>query len=61
MSELTKKQREEINQKIDWLRTQFSGELFHDADIRNQIHNLEMKLSGVKPASSEIDCEGCGS
>ena len=28
---------------------------------QDQIHNLEMKLKGVKPMDSHIDCVGCGS
>jgi len=30
-------------------------------DIKEEIHNLEMKLKGVKPMDSHIDCIGCGS
>lgn len=30
-------------------------------EIHNQIHNLKMRSSGVKPQSSEIECVGCGS
>ena len=29
--------------------------------IQDQIHSIEMKLNGVKPTDSSIDCEGCGS
>lgn len=27
----------------------------------DEIHNIEMKLNGVKPTDSSIDCIGCGS
>ena len=30
-------------------------------EIQDQIHGIEMKLNGVKPTDSSIDCEGCGS
>lgn len=30
-------------------------------EIADKIHNIEMKINGVKPSSSEIDCVGCGS
>ena len=30
-------------------------------DLKDQIHNLEMKLNGVRPMDSHIDCVGCGS
>ena len=29
--------------------------------IKDKIHNLQMKISGVKPTDSHIDCIGCGS
>lgn len=29
--------------------------------IADEIHNIEMKLNGVKPTDSSIDCIGCGS
>jgi|TARA_R110002020_G_scaffold46356_6_gene131964 polyhydroxyalkanoate synthesis regulator phasin len=29
--------------------------------IASEIHNIEMKLNGVKPMDSHIDCIGCGS
>tara|TARA_R110002051_G_C8417545_1_gene451188 strand:- start:165 stop:350 length:186 start_codon:yes stop_codon:yes gene_type:complete len=29
--------------------------------IQDKIHNIKMKLNGVKPADSSIDCIGCGS
>jgi|TARA_B100001094_G_scaffold84857_1_gene81230 hypothetical protein len=30
-------------------------------EIQDEIHSIEMKLNGVKPTDSSIDCEGCGS
>lgn len=30
-------------------------------NIADEIHNIEMKLNGVKPTDSSIDCVGCGS
>ena len=30
-------------------------------EIQDQIHSIVMKLNGVKPTDSSIDCEGCGS
>ncbi len=29
--------------------------------IADEIHNIQMKLNGVKPTDSSIDCIGCGS
>ena len=52
---------EELQQEIDQLRAQLTGDMFHDMEIKDQIHNLEMKLNGVKPMDSHFDCVGCGS
>lgn len=50
-----------IQEQIEILESQLTGELFADMDIKDEIHNLEMKLNGVKPMDSHIDCIGCGS
>lgn len=57
----------EVNQKvvlereIELLKSQLTGDMMNDMEIRDQIHNLEMKLKGVKPMDSHFDCIGCGS
>lgn len=50
-----------INEQIETLKGQLTGDLFADMDIKDEIHNLEMKMNGVKPMDSHIDCVGCGS
>lgn len=30
-------------------------------EIADAIHNIQMKLTGVKPTDTHIDCIGCGS
>jgi len=30
-------------------------------ELADQVHNIRMKLNGVKPTDSHIDCIGCGS
>lgn len=52
---------QELEQDIKTLESQLTGDMFQDMDIRDQIHNLKMKLTGTKPMSQEIDCVGCGS
>ena len=52
---------ETIQQEIDQLKAQLTGDMFQDMDIKDKIHNLEMKLNGVKPTDSHFDCIGCGS
>lgn len=60
MSELERaKIKEEIDMIIDSME---EGSSFMDnADKYDQIHNLEMKLNGIKPMNTEIECIGCGS
>ena len=50
-----------VEQQIEQLKSQLTGDMFTDMDLKDQIHNLEMKLKGVKPMDSHIDCVGCGS
>lgn len=52
---------EEIKNQIVSLRSQLTGDMFQDMELRDQIHNLEMKLNGVKPEDSAFECVGCGS
>ena len=51
----------DLKEQILNLRNELSGDMFKDMEIRDKIHNLEMKLNGVKPSDSKIDCVGCGS
>ncbi|MCH2228897.1 MAG: hypothetical protein MK105_01035 [Crocinitomicaceae bacterium] len=50
-----------LQDQIEVLRGKLTGDMFTDMDIKDEIHNLEMKLKGVKPMDSHIDCIGCGS
>lgn len=52
---------QDLAAQIEELRGQLTGDMFNDMDIKDQIHNLEMKLNGVRPMDSHIDCIGCGS
>ena len=51
----------DIQQKIESLKSKLTGNMIEDMEIRDTIHNLEMKLKGVKPMDSHFDCIGCGS
>ena len=52
---------EELRKQIEELNSQLTGDMFHDMDLKDNIHNLEMKLNGTKPIDSHFDCHGCGS
>lgn len=50
-----------IQAEIEALQAKLTGDMFQDMEIKDQIHNLEMKLKGVKPMDTHFDCVGCGS
>ncbi len=52
---------EELKQQIENLKSRLTGNMMSDMEIRDKMHNLEMKLNGVKPEDSMIECVGCGS
>jgi hypothetical protein len=52
---------EQLKQEIENLKEQLSDDMVKDMEIRDKIHNLEMKLNGVKPEDSHFECLGCGS
>lgn len=50
-----------IEKKIEKLQSMLTGNMMEDMGVRSQIHNLQMKLNGVKPEDSHFECIGCGS
>ena len=58
---MTEQQLLALEEAIAALKEKLTGDMFADMDIRDEIHNLEMQLKGVKPLDSNFDCVGCGS
>ena len=58
---MTEQQKQAIEEAIASLKGKLTGDMFADMEVRDQIHNLEMQLKGVKPMDSHFDCVGCGS
>ena len=50
-----------LTEQNEELKGKLTGNMMEDMELRDQIHNLEMKLKGVKPEDSHFDCIGCGS
>jgi hypothetical protein len=50
-----------VQEEIAQLEAQLTGNMFEDMEIRDKIHNLQMKVNGVRPMDSHIECVGCGS
>ena len=46
-----------INRTIKVENLSFEQEL----ELQDQAHNIKMKINGVKPQDSNIECTGCGS
>lgn len=59
--ELTKDPSLTLEKELEALKNQLTGDMFADMELRDKIHNLEMKVKGVKPVDSHFDCIGCGS
>ncbi|MFD2034329.1 hypothetical protein ACFSKL_05980 [Belliella marina] len=58
---MTTEQTTSLEKRIEELKSSLTGDMFQDMETRDQIHNLEMQLKGIKPMDSHIDCIGCGS
>lgn len=61
MTTLTDEIKKEIEAEIKSLEKTLTGNMMQDMDVRDKIHNLKMKLNGVRPADSFVECVGCGS
>lgn len=50
-----------LQKEIEILKSQLTGDMFKDMEKKDKIHNLQMKIDGVRPTDSAIECVGCGS
>ena len=60
---MTLQERNDLENKVKVLKENKSNtdDFMEQMDFADEIHNIEMKLNGVKPTDSHIDCIGCGS
>ncbi len=60
---MTFEERKDFESRIKVLKENKSNtdDFIEQMEIADEIHNIEMKLNGVKPTDSAIDCIGCGS
>ena len=58
---MSPEQKDLLEKEIETLNAQLSGDMFQDMEIRDKIHNITLKLKGIRPVNSEIECVGCGS
>lgn len=52
---------ENLKNEIEELNKSLTGNMMEDMDTRDKIHNIQMRIDGVKPTDSYIECIGCGS
>ena len=59
---MSEEQKQVYLEEISVLEREKEGKSWPESlDIQDKIHNLKMKINGVKPSDSSIDCIGCGS
>tara|TARA_R110000782_G_scaffold1419_6_gene5536 strand:- start:4980 stop:5162 length:183 start_codon:yes stop_codon:yes gene_type:complete len=60
---MTLQERNDLENKVKVLKENKSNtdDFMEQMDFADEIHNIEMKLNGVKPTDTHIDCIGCGS
>ena len=61
MSEISQEVKNELLLEIEKLEASLTGNMFEDMDTKGKIHNIQMKVDGVRPSDSSIECVGCGS
>ena len=60
---MAEQEKKDLLAKIEWLTKAKSNtkDFIEQMEIADEIHGIEMKLNGIKPTDSAIDCIGCGS
>tara|TARA_R100001369_G_scaffold66037_1_gene93190 strand:- start:97 stop:270 length:174 start_codon:yes stop_codon:yes gene_type:complete len=53
----------DLDKQVDQLEVlkSMTSDFGEQMEIADKIHNLKMKINGVKPTDSYVDCIGCGS
>lgn len=60
---MTQEDRQMLERKIEGLELMKTktDDFGIQMELADKIHNIKMKINGVKPTDSHIDCIGCGS
>ena len=57
---MSEEQKQGLLEEISVLELEKQGKSWEESlDIQDKIHNIKMKINGVKPSDSSIDCIGC--
>lgn len=60
---MTEEERLQLEKELEALEVQKSNTsgFEEQMEIADKIHNIKMKLNGVRPSDSFVECIGCGS
>ena len=60
---MTEDERLQLEKQLEALEVQKSNAsgFEEQMEIADKIHNIKMKLNGVRPSDSFVECIGCGS
>jgi|TARA_R110002096_G_scaffold47334_1_gene126306 hypothetical protein len=59
---MTEQEREVLIKEVELLKVRKKDvkDFIESIDLADKIHNIEMKLNGVRPTDSYVECIGCG-
>jgi|TARA_R110002073_G_scaffold88368_2_gene209744 hypothetical protein len=59
---MTEQEREVLIKEVELLKDRKKDvkDFIESIDLADKIHNIEMKLNGVRPTDSYVECIGCG-
>jgi hypothetical protein len=60
---MTQQERDLLIREVGDLKSKKDSttDFIESMDIADKIHNIEMKLNGIRPTDSYVECIGCGS
>ena len=59
---MTQQERDLLIREVEDLKSNKDSttDFIESMDIADKIHNIEMKLNGIRPTDSYVECIGCG-
>jgi len=59
---MTQQERDLLIREVEDLKSKrdITTDFIKSMDIADKIHNIEMKLNGIRPTDSYVECIGCG-
>lgn len=59
---MTQQERDLLIKEVEDLKSKkdITTDFIESMNIADKIHNIEMKLNGIRPTDSYVECIGCG-